>query len=85
VGRYRVLIRRSAEKEIARLPDAVRRRIVERILALTDAPRPHGCQKLSGEEKYRIRQGDRRIVHEIDDDAVVVLIVRVAHRSDVYR
>jgi len=85
VGRSRVLIRRSAEKEIARLPDAIRPRIVERILALADAPRPHGCQKLSGEEKYRIRQGDWRIVYEIDDDTVVVLIVRVAHRSDVYR
>ena len=85
MGRYRVLIRRSAEKEIARLPDAIRRRVVDRILALTDDPRPHGCQKLSGEEKYRIRQGDWRIVYEIDDDMVVVLIVRVAHRSDVYR
>ena len=85
MGRYRVVIRRSAEKEIARLPDRQRSRIVERILTLSDEPRPHGCQKLSGEEKFRIRQGDHRIVYEIDDDTVVVVIARVAHRSDVYR
>ena len=85
MGRYRVLIRRSAEKEVAHLPDTVRTRVIERIHALADDPRPHGCQKLSGEEKYRIRQGDWRIVYEIDDDTVVVVIARVAHRSDVYR
>jgi mRNA interferase RelE/StbE len=85
VASYRVVIRRSAEKEIAKLPEAVRRRVVALIVALGEVPRPHGCQKLSGEDKYRIRQGDYRVVYTIVDELVTVTIVRVAHRSDVYR
>lgn len=82
---YRVLITRSAEKEIEHLPDGVRRLVVRRILALEDDPRSHGSQKLSGEDKYRIRQGDYRVVYTIEDAIVTVTVVRVAHRSDVYR
>lgn len=85
MGSYRLEIKRSAEKEIAGLPDAVRRRVVERILALAGDPRPHGSQKLSGNEQYRIRQGDWRVVYTIEDAVVTVTVVRVAHRSDVYR
>ena len=85
MGSYRVEIRRSAEKEISRLPDAIRRRIVAKILALAHDPRPHGSQKLAGGDEYRIRQGDYRIVYTIEDAVVTVTIVRVAHRSDVYR
>jgi mRNA interferase RelE/StbE len=85
VAAYRVLITRSAEKEIERLPDGVRRLVVRRILALADDPRPHGSQKLSGEDKYRIRQGDYRVVYTIEDAVVTVTVVRVAHRSDAYR
>ena len=82
---YRVLIRRSAEKEIAKLPDEVRRVIVQRIASLANEPRPHGSQKLAGRGQHRIRQGDYRIVYTIADEVVTVTIVRVAHRSDVYR
>lgn len=82
---YSVLVTRSAEKEIERLPVDIRRLVVRRILALADDPRPHGSQKLTGEEKYRIRQGDYRVVYTIEDAAVTVTVVRVAHRSDVYR
>ncbi len=82
---YSVLVTRSAEKEIERLPVDLRRLVVRRILALADDPRPHGSQKLSGEDKYRIRQGDYRVVYTIEDAIVTVTVVRVAHRSDVYR
>lgn len=82
---YRVLIRRSAEKEIAKLPGAVRRRIVEKVLALAADPRPHGAQKLAGRDEYRLREGDYRIVYTVADEIVTVTVVRVAHRSDVYR
>jgi mRNA interferase RelE/StbE len=85
VGAYSVLITRSAEKEIERLPTAVRRLVVRRIEALAGEPRPHGSQKLAGEDKYRVRQGDYRIVYTIEDTIVTVTVVRVAHRSDVYR
>jgi len=81
-----VLIRRSAEKEIERIPLAERRRVVARIAALaTDPRRPHGCVKLSASEKYRVRQGAYRVVYTIDDAVVTVVVVRVAHRRDVYR
>lgn len=82
---YSVLITRSAEKEIGRLPAGIRRLVVRRILTLADDPRPHGSQKFAGEDKYRIRQGDYRVVYTIEDAIVTVTIVRVAHRSDVYR
>ena len=82
---YSVLVTRSAEKEIERLPVDIRRLVVRRILALADDPRPHGSQKLTGEDKYRIRQGDYRVVYTIEDAIVTVTVVRVAHRSDVYR
>ena len=82
---YSVLVTRSAEKEIERLPVDIRRLVVRRILALADDPRPHGSQKLTGEDKYRIRQGDYRVVYTIEDAIVTVTVVGVAHRSDVYR
>jgi mRNA interferase RelE/StbE len=85
VAAYSVLITRSAEKEIERLPAGVRRLVVRRVLALADDPRPQGSQKLTGEDKYRIRQGDYRVVYTIEDAIVTVTVVRVAHRSDVYR
>lgn len=82
---YRILIRRTAEKEIERVPDAPRRAVVRRIRALGADPRPPGSQKLAGRDAYRIRHGDYRVVYTIDDTRRIVTIVRVAHRSDVYR
>lgn len=84
--RYRVEVRKSAAKEIraiARKQD--RQRVVDRIAALADDPRPPGCTKLSGREAYRIRQGDYRIVYTVEDDVLVVEMVKVGHRRDVYR
>lgn len=85
MARYSVLIKRSAEKEIAALAADVRRLVVLRIQALASDPRPAGSQKLSGEDKYRIRQGSNRVVYTIEDAIVTVTVVRVAHNSDVYR
>ena len=59
--------------------------MVRRVQALADEPRPHGSKKLSGKDEYRIRQGEYRVVYTIEDTAHTVTIVRVAHRSDVYR
>ncbi len=56
-----------------------------RIRGLAENPHPHGSEKLAGEDSYRIRQGSYRIIYTIDDDRVIVEIVRVGHRSDVYR
>jgi mRNA interferase RelE/StbE len=85
VGSYRLLIKPSAIKEIETIPKRNRLRIVKRIQGLSENPRPPGCEKLSGEEKYRVRQGSYRVVYSIDDQAREVLVVKVGHRKDVYR
>jgi mRNA interferase RelE/StbE len=83
---YEVLIKPSAVREIDSIPSrADRRRVVARIEALAVDPRPFGVQKLSGSDKYRIRCGIFRILFAIEDRALVVTIVRVAHRRDAYR
>lgn len=82
---YSIEIKRSAAKELAGLPRQDRARVVTRIQALAREPRPVGSEKLSGQERYRIRQGDYRILYEIRDDALIVMVVKIAHRRDVYR
>ena len=67
------------------LPGVTRRAVVARIQALADDPRPRGCVKLTGADKYRVRQGAYRILYTVHDDRVVVSVVRVAHRKSVYR
>jgi mRNA interferase RelE/StbE len=85
VASYKVLIKRSAAKELEGLPLNVRRRIAGKIEALGATPRPPGVEKLSGQEKYRIRQSAYRIVYAIDDDARTATIFKIGHRRDVYR
>lgn len=86
MAKYEILIKSSAAKEIERIPSRNdRRRVIERIRSLADEPRPHGCQKLSGYEWYRVRQGVYRIIYSIHDDRLVVHVVKVGHRKDVYR
>jgi mRNA interferase RelE/StbE len=81
-----LLIKRSAERDLRRLPRIMFQRINERILALRDEPRPPGARKLSGAlEGWRVRVDDYRILYQIDDDAQAVTIVRVKHRREVYR
>lgn len=82
---YKVHITRSAAKEIEVLPARDCRRVVTKIRGLAREPRPVGCEKLSGEEKYRLRQGDYRILHEIQDNELIVTVVKVGNRRDVYR
>jgi mRNA interferase RelE/StbE len=85
VASYSVLVKRSAAKEIEALPPKDRRRVVARIQGLSGNPRPAGCEKLSGEEKYRLRQGNYRILYEIIDRELSVTVVRVGNRGEVYR
>ena len=82
---YKLEVRRSAAKEIADLPRADCQRVVAKIQMLASDPRPHGCEKLSGAERYRIRQGDFRILYEIDDSRKLAIVVKVGNRKDVYR
>jgi len=85
VASYSLEIRRSAAKEIGDLRKSDCQRIVAKIQLLASNPRPNGREKLSGAEKYRIRQGDYRILYEIDDSTKLVTIVKVGNRREVYR
>jgi len=85
VASYNIDVRKSAAKEMAALPKRDCRPIVEKIRALGANPRPHGSEKLAGEDKYRIRHGDYRVLYEIDDDNKRITIVKVAHRREAYR
>jgi mRNA interferase RelE/StbE len=86
VAKYEVFIKPSAAKELEGVGTKKdRRRIVARIQELTDNPRPPGFQKLSGADKYRIRCGNYRIVYSINDDELIVRVVKIGHRKEVYR
>ena len=86
MAKYKLRIKKSAAKELDAISrKADRRRIISRIEALAENPRPNGCKKLSGSERYRIRQGPYRIVYAIEDKQLVVYVVKVADRKSVYR
>ena len=82
---YSILLKESVRKDLADVPARELQRIIERIGALADNPRPFGCEKLSGQERYRIRQGPYRIIYSIEDTVLTVVVVKVAHRREVYR
>jgi mRNA interferase RelE/StbE len=83
---WRVEIQRSALRELAALPLRARRRVDAAIRLLSENPRPPGARKLAGlEGLYRVRTGDYRIVYRVEDDVLLVLIVRIAHRRDACR
>ncbi|MEK6525383.1 MAG: type II toxin-antitoxin system RelE/ParE family toxin [Nitrospirota bacterium] len=83
--RYTLRVRRSAEKELDRLPESIHERLSRRILGLEDNPRPQGAKKLSNREEYRLRVGQYRVLYTIDDEHKIVEIVAVGHRREVYR
>jgi mRNA interferase RelE/StbE len=85
MARYELRVRPSVAKDLRGIPRADVKRILARIEALCDDPRAPGCEKLSGAELYRVRQGMYRIVHEIQDERIVVEVILVGHRGDVYR
>ena len=85
MANYDLRIKPSAVKELEALHTKDRRRIVKKIQDLASEPRPPGCEKLSGRDRYRIRQGNFRILYEIQDREMTVVVVKIGHRRDVYR
>ncbi|MBK9352190.1 MAG: type II toxin-antitoxin system RelE/ParE family toxin [Sulfuritalea sp.] len=85
MARYELRFKTSVAKDLRDVPRTDLRRILERIEALRDDPRPAGCEKLSAQELYRIRQGNYRILYEILDLEVIVEVVKIGHRREVYR
>ena len=83
--RYEVLIKRSAEKELDSLPSSVSKRIAKRLFSLEGDPRPAGAKKLQGEEAYRLRVANYRVLYTVDDATRQVAIYAVGHRREIYR
>lgn len=85
MAKYRLVFRKSVSKDLRSIANQDVARILKRMKALEDDPRPPGSEKLSGLERYRVRQGSYRIVYEVIDDQLVVIVVRIGHRKDVYK
>ncbi len=84
MAKYKVLYAEAFYRSLKSVPKKDTARILRKTKALADNPRPVGSQKLAGQEKYRLRQGDYRILYSIEDDRLVVIVVKVGHRREVY-
>ncbi|MGY6587466.1 MAG: type II toxin-antitoxin system RelE family toxin [Wenzhouxiangella sp.] len=82
---YSIEFRRSVVKDLRCIPSKDIQRILQRIDSLADDPRPPGCEKLSGLERYRLRQGNYRILYEILDERVLIVVVKIGHRRSVFQ
>ena len=85
MARFELRFKPSVAKDLRGIPKTEVRRLLKRVEALRDDPRPAGCEKLTGRGLYRIRQGVYRIVYSVDDAAVVIEVIKVGHRREVYR
>ena len=85
MARFELRFKPSVAKDLRGIPKTEVRRLLKRIEALTNDPRPAGSEKLTGRDLYRIRQGVYRIAYSVDDAAVVIEVIKVGHRRDVYR
>jgi mRNA interferase RelE/StbE len=82
---YELVFRKSVAKDLRVLPKKDVKRIMQRICSLAEDPRPSGCEQLSSQQRFRVRQGVYRIIYEINDGRLMVLVVKVGHRREVYR
>ncbi|WP_127347374.1 type II toxin-antitoxin system RelE family toxin [Pseudidiomarina mangrovi] len=82
---YSLVVKKSVAKDLEGIPKKDILRILACLQGLADNPRPAGCEKLSGQERYRIRQGVYRVIYEITDRQLIVTVVKIVHRSQVYR
>jgi mRNA interferase RelE/StbE len=82
---YEVYFKESVEKDLRQIPQKEIKKILRRIESLTVNPRPQGCEKLTGQERYRTRQGRYRILYSIRDNELTIWVVKISHRKDVYR
>ena len=82
---YKIYFKKSVEKDFNVIPKKDLKKILDRIDLLAENPRPPGCEKLAGQQRYRLRQGRYRILYSIQDDELTVWVVKVGHRKDIYR
>jgi mRNA interferase RelE/StbE len=85
VASYELYFKKSAVRELKAIPGADRSRILKVVASLVSEPRPQTSEKLSGNDRFRVRQGDYRVVYSIDDRARIVIVFKIGHRKDVYR
>ena len=85
MAEYRIFFRKSVLQDIEKIPKKSLQQIIKLIAALAVDPRPPGCERLTGQERYRIRQGTYRIIYSIQDDELTVWVVKIGQRKDVYR
>jgi mRNA interferase RelE/StbE len=85
MAKYNLVFRKSVSKDLRSIPKKDVVRILQRLEALQEDPRPVGSEKLSGQERYRVRQGVYRIIYEVMDEHLAVTVVKVGHRRQVYR
>ena len=82
---YSLAFKKSVAKDLRSIPSQDVKRILERIDLLVQSPKADGCIKLSGQERYRVRLGVYRVIYEIQDSELIILVVKIAHRSNVYK
>ena len=82
---YKVFFKSSVEKDLEAIPQKDLKKIIKRIGGLAEDPRPPGCEKLTGQDRYRLRQGSYRILYSIQANELTVSVVKVGHRKDIYR
>ena len=84
MAKYSVVFKRPVYKDLRSIPKPDLKRILGRIDTLADDPRGPGCEKLSGQERYRVRQNVHRIIYEIEDNRLVITVVKIGHRGQIY-
>ena len=85
MAEYKIFFKKSVDRDFKVIPKKDLKKILNRIEALAEDPRPPGCEKLTGQHRYRLRQGRYRILYSIQDDELTVWVVKVGHRNEIYR
>ncbi|MEI7595369.1 MAG: type II toxin-antitoxin system RelE/ParE family toxin [Bacteroidota bacterium] len=85
MDKYTVVINKSVQKLLQKLPNNIAEQLENSMLDLENNPRPNGCKKLKGRSAYRIREGNYRIIYEIEDKIITVIVTNIGHRKDIYK
>lgn len=85
MDKYHIVISKSAQKKLNKLPNQIAEPLIKTIQSLADNPRPNGFKKLKGRDAFRVRKGTHRIIYEIHDNILTVTVIGIGHRKDVYK
>ena len=85
MAEYKIYFKVSIEKDLRQIPQREIKKILQRVDSLTTNPRPPGSEKLTGQERYRVRQGRYRILYSIQDNKLIIWVIKISHRKNVYR